>query len=243
MSRTKLSLASTALAATLSIATAARAEGTEAPSPAVAPLASAPAASAVTTPAASAASATPAQAATAVTPAEAPVVELSADDGRAKIERRTGTNSPTVPLLETGLVSVGIWEHACVAPCQLRLDPRYSYRVSGDGLVPSDSFTLPRGQERVRVDAKMGSSVGRAFGAAGTIGGILAIAGGGLALVSTPILESQDIGSKGFRTGVLAGGVGAVSVGVLSTAIGLYLWMSNGSLAHAEPVAARQASR
>ncbi len=170
---------------------------------------------------------------------DAPVVELSADDGRAKIERRTATTSPTVPLLETGVFSVGIWEHACVAPCQLRLDPRYAYRVSGDGLVPTDSFSLPRGQDRVRVDAKMGSSTGRVLGALATAGGLASMVAGGLALAATPILESEDVGSEGFRTGVLAGGIGAVSVGAVSTAIGLLLWFSNGSMANAEPVVAR----
>lgn len=168
-------------------------------------------------------------------PSSAPVVELTADDGRATIERRAATTSPTVPLLETGVISMGHWEHACVAPCQARLDPRYVYRVAGDGLVPTDSFALPRGQDHVRVEAKMGSSVGRVFGVLATAGGALAIAGGGLALAATPILESEDVGSKGFRTGVLASGIGLVSVGVVSATVGLFLWLSNGSSAHASP--------
>jgi hypothetical protein len=163
-----------------------------------------------------------------------PVVELSADDTRATIERRAATTSPAgFPLVETGLFSVGHWEHACVAPCQLRLDPRFSYRVNGDGLVPTDSFALPRGPERVRVDAKMGSSTGRAVGIMATAGGVLAIAAGGLALVASPVLESEDVGSKGFRTAVLAGGIGAVSVGVVSATVGLFLWLTNGSSAKA----------
>jgi hypothetical protein len=177
------------------------------------------------------------------TTAASPVVDLSADDARARIERRATTTSPTVPIFETGMLSVGNWEHACVAPCQLRLDPRYSYRVAGDGLVPSESFVLPRGQDRVRVDAKMGSSVGRVAGVVAAAGGVLAMAGGGLALAATPILASEDVGSEGFRSGVLAGGIGMLSVGAISTAIGLFLWLSNGSNAHAEPSSARQASR
>jgi hypothetical protein len=80
---------------------------------------------------------------------DAPVVELSADDHRARIERRTSTTSPTLP-----------------------------------------------------------------------------------------ILESEDVGSKGFRTGVLAGGIGAVAA-----TVGLFLWLTNGSSAHAEPMFARQAVR
>ena len=163
------------------------------------------------------------------------VVQLDADDQRATIERRVGTQSPSgMPLLETGLFSVGQWEHACVAPCTLKLDTRYAYRVAGDGLVPTDSFSIPQSADRVRVDAKMGSSTGRVAGALTTGAGILAIAAGGLALIATPILASEDVGSQGFRTGVLAGGVSAVSVGVLAVGVGTFLWLTNGSSAHTQ---------
>jgi hypothetical protein len=177
------------------------------------------------------------------TPTDAPVVELSADDGRATIERRAATTGPTVPLLETGVLSMGHWEHACIAPCQLKLDPRYAYRVAGDGLVPTDSFALPRGQERVKVDAKMGSSTGRTIGVLSTVGGALAIVGGGLMLAATPILENEEVGSKGFRSAVLAGGIGFVSIGVVAASVGLFLWLTNGSSAHAEPGAPKSQAR
>lgn len=168
------------------------------------------------------------------------VVELEADDNRATIERRVGTQSPSgLPLLETGIVSVGQWEHACVAPCTLKLDTRYSYRVAGDGLVPTDSFSLPRSGDRVRVDAKMGSSTGRIAGVVATVGGALAVAAGGAALIATPILKSEDVGSEGFRSAVLAGGVGALSLGVLAAGIGTYLWLTNGSTARTTQVASR----
>lgn len=168
-------------------------------------------------------------------PAATTVVQLDADDSRATIERRVGTQSASgLPLLETGLFSVGQWEHACVAPCTLPLDTRYAYRVAGDGLVPTDSFSLPRGDGRVRVDAKMGSSTGRVAGAVTTGAGILAVAAGGLALIATPILHSEDVGSEGFRTGVLAGGVAALSVGLLAVGVGTLLWVTNASSAHTQ---------
>jgi hypothetical protein len=160
----------------------------------------------------------------------APVVELSADAQNATIERRVGTQSPSgVPLLETGIVAVGQWQQACVAPCQMRLDPNYTYRVAGDGHVPTDSFSLPRGQERVRVDAKLGNSNARVGGAVLTGLGLVGIAAGGLALIATPILASEDVGSEGFRTGVLAGGIGAVSLGAIAASVGLFMWFANGS--------------
>jgi hypothetical protein len=167
-----------------------------------------------------------------------PVVELSADESNATIEKRVGTTGPSgLGIVETGVLSVGQWQHACVAPCQMRLDPNYSYRVSGDGLVPTSSFTIPREGDHVRVDATMGSSPARVGGMLLTGGGLLALAAGGAAMIATPILESEDVGSKGFRTGVLAGGIGALSVGAIATTIGLFMWLSNGSSAHTQTVA------
>ena len=167
--------------------------------------------------------------------ADEPRVQLTADDQRATIERRVGTTSPSgLPIAETGVFSVGQWESACIAPCEVKLDPRYAYRVAGDGLVPTDSFGLPRSGDRLRIDAKMGSSTGRVAGALTTAGGLAAVALGGLALIATPILDSQDVGSQGFRTGVLAGGVGAVSVGLVAVGIGTFLWFTNGSTAHTQ---------
>jgi len=167
-----------------------------------------------------------------------PVVELSADDEGATIEKRVGTTGPSgLGIVETGVLSVGQWQHACVAPCQMRLDPNYSYRVAGDGLVPTGSFTIPRESDHVRVDARMGSSPARVGGMLITGGGVLALAAGAAALIATPILESEDVGSKGFRSGVLAGGIGALSVGAIATTIGLFMWLSNGSSAHTQTVA------
>gem|GEM_PF-2597020 len=162
-------------------------------------------------------------------------VELDADDARATIERRVGTTSPSgLPLVETGLFTVGQWQHQCAAPCSVKLDPRYAYRVAGDGLVPSDSFVLPRAGERVRVDARMGSSAGRVVGALGIAGGAVATALGGLALVASPVLASEDVGSQGFRDAVVIGGATVAAVGVLAVGAGLYLWFANGSTARTE---------
>lgn len=222
----------TVLAVPVLVAIVPRTAHADEPAPEGPPVAPAQAAAAapVTAPA-------PPAAPAAATPTATPTatVQLDADDGRATIERRVGTHGPSgMPLLETGLFSVGQWEHACVLPCTAKLDTRYSYRVAGDGLVPTDSFSLPRGGDRVRVDAKMGSSTGRLAGIAVTSGGILAMGAGALALVATPILASEDVGSEGFRTGVLAGGIGALSVGVIAVGVGTLLWLTNNSTARTQ---------
>jgi hypothetical protein len=168
-------------------------------------------------------------------------VELNADDTRATIERRVATTSvPGIAVLETGVLSLGHWEHTCVSPCDgVKLDPRYTYRVAGDGLVPTDGFSVSKDTDHVKVDAKMGSSTGRVVGAVSAVGGGLLILGGAVALAASPILASEDVGSKGFRSAVLVGGVGAVSVGAIAATVGLFLWLSNGSSAHTEKVASK----
>jgi hypothetical protein len=96
-------------------------------------------------------------------------------------------------------------------------------------MVPTDSFSLPRDRDKVRLEAQMGSSNWRLIGIVGTVGGVGATLLGGAALAATPILENQDVGSRTFRTGVLAGGIVLLGVGVLALGTGLYLWSSNAS--------------
>ncbi len=92
-------------------------------------------------------------------------VDLQANDGRATVERRLGTTSLVGwPFTDASFASVGHWEQACVAPCEVKLDPHFTYRVSGDGLTPSESFALPRGKDQVKLWADMGSSKGRLAG-------------------------------------------------------------------------------
>jgi hypothetical protein len=125
-----------------------------------------------------------------------------------------------------------------VAPCNARLDPRYAYRVSGEGLVPSRPFTLPQDKEHLVVDASMGSAYGRVGGLMLTAGGIGGLLLGGAALVASPILESQNLGSQTLRTSVLSAGVGLVGLGAIALGTGLWLWLSNDTKVNLEPSAA-----
>jgi hypothetical protein len=157
-------------------------------------------------------------------------VALHADDGRATLERRASVESPAgFPFPDASLARIETWTPACVAPCAEKLDPRFSYRVSGDGLVPSGPFLLPQGRESVVVDARMGSAYGRVGGMLIGGAGVGALLLGGVALVATPILEDRNVGSPALRTGVLAGGVGLVGIGVLAVGTGLWLWLHNGT--------------
>jgi hypothetical protein len=112
-------------------------------------------------------------------------------------------------------------------PCEVAVDPKYAYRIAGDGLVPSDSFLLPRGKDAVRLDAKMGSASGRFSGLVLMGLGAGGIALGGAGLVASPVLDSHDSGSAAFRTGVRDGAYVALGAGVIAVGVGLYLWLSN----------------
>jgi hypothetical protein len=163
--------------------------------------------------------------------AEAPrpvTVLLRADDRHAMIERQKEVQTVAgVPLRDAAIFSIGTWEPACVAPCATKLDPRFSYRVAGDGLVPSDSFTLPQDRDHLKLDARMGSTTGRVGGGVLALGGAGGILLGAAALIATPILESQNVGSASMRTGVLAGGVVVSGAGVVALVSGLWLWLHN----------------
>jgi len=166
----------------------------------------------------------PAQAA-----ADAPqsvTVTLHASDPSTRLERRTQTQTyGGLPFKDASLFGVATWEPACAAPCGTKLDPRFAYRVTGEGMVPSDAFALPLGSPKLGVDAKMGSSTERLGGIALTGAGAAGLLLGGAALVASPILQSQEVGSQSFRTGVLAGGVVVAGAGAIALVSGLWLWM------------------
>ncbi len=159
-----------------------------------------------------------------------PEVVLSADARDATLERRVGTISPLGPAIaETGLLGVAQWERICVAPCGVRVDPRFLYRVAGDGAVPTSSFAVPRSADRVDVDAKLGSSPWRVGGAVAAGLGALGVLAGGAALAISPVLASEEVGSETFRTAVVAGGAGTLALGAIALGAGLYAFLANDS--------------
>jgi hypothetical protein len=125
-----------------------------------------------------------------------------------------------LPALETRSVN-GWLRTPCAPPCTLRLNPLQEYRISGEGVVDSDPFRLPLGVDRVRVDVSAGSTLVRDLGTAFTIGGLLFAAGGGTVL----LLPQDDHASSDARTDKIIVGVGFVTMGVLTAALGVALWL------------------
>lgn len=179
----------------------------------------------------------------ALEPRESVAVELRANDGRATMERRKGTQTLSgLGLADLGIGGVTEWEPVCVAPCAAKLSPRDTYRIAGDGLVPSATFALPRASH-LRLDADLGSSRARVSGVLVTLAGAGAMALGTGALVASPFLAEGDVGSQGFRTGVLAGGVGSLALGTVLVAVGVTLWATNGTSLRFDPTATTTTAR
>jgi hypothetical protein len=122
-----------------------------------------------------------------------------------------------LPRLE--MQSPGAWtEVPCVLPCTLRLDPGPAYRVSGDGVVDSDPFRLPAGAGHVRVEVTPGPTNLRGVGLYLTVGGVLFAAGGGALL----LLPAGNASTEDKTTKTVVG-VGALTMGVVTAAIGMIL--------------------
>ena len=160
-------------------------------------------------------------------------VLLHADDPRATLERRVQVESVAgLPLKEAGLSGVATWEPACRAPCDAALDPKFTYRVAGEGLVPSEAFVLPSDRDVLAVDATMGSSTGRLGGLALTGIGAGGVVLGGAALAISPVLAHDGIGSSTLRTGVLASGAAVTTLSALVLGAGIWLWSKNDTRIH-----------
>jgi hypothetical protein len=164
-------------------------------------------------------------------------VLLHADQPNATLERRTKVETYSgLPIKDASIAGVATWEPECTAPCDATLDPKYTYRVAGDGLVPSDSFILPRDGDPLVVDARMGSASGRLGGLALTGMGAGGVILGVTALAVTPILAQDDVGSPGLRSGVLVSGIALTTLSSFVLGAGLWLWSHNDTRVHPDPM-------
>ncbi len=162
------------------------------------------------------------------TPKQAPssvTVVLHADTPRATLERRdTVATYAGVPIKDASIFGLATWSPQCTAPCETALDPKYTYRIGGDGLVPSDSFVLPHDGRPLMMDAKMGSATERVGGLGLSVMGAGGLVLGTAALVISPILAADDVGSQTARNIVLGSGIAVTTLSATVFGIGLYLW-------------------
>jgi hypothetical protein len=161
-----------------------------------------PAAAPVAQPAPAAPALTPEQAQAAATEARIVVVHLSSKE-RVRLDRRQGERGP--------------WVEVCWSPCDTRTWADASYRVVGEGVMPSGEFSLPPANEgRVHLRVDPGSQVKRNVGIGLLIGGVaLGVVGGvvtGLGWSGTNTVDgvtregNQDLKTVGAL--LLAAGIG-----------------------------------
>jgi hypothetical protein len=156
----------------------------------------------------------------------APVtVVLRANTPRATLERRDSIATYAgVPIKDAAIFGLATWSPACTAPCEAALDPKYTYRIGGDGLVPSDSFVLPHDGSKLVMDAKMGSAAERVSGLGLSVMGAGGLVLGATALAISPILAADDVGSSTARAAVLGSGIAVTALSATVFGVGLYLW-------------------
>jgi hypothetical protein len=129
--------------------------------------------------------------------------------------RLTFPMAPGLPELQRRPSDGSDWSAVCESPCRLTLDPRFDYRIGGRGVVDSDPFRLPS-SGRVKVEARVGSSILRDLGTGFEIGGFVFGALGGAVL-----LLPRD--AHNSRTDQTIVGVSFVGMGLLTIALGFAL--------------------
>lgn len=129
--------------------------------------------------------------------------------------RLTFPMAPGLPELQRRAGGDDAWRSVCESPCRLTLDPRFDYRIGGRAVVDSDPFRLPP-SGRVRVEARVGSSILRGVGTAFEIGGFVFGAIGGAVL-----LLPRD--AHNSRTDQVIVGWGFIGMGVLELVLGVVL--------------------
>jgi hypothetical protein len=151
-------------------------------------------------------------------------VTLRANDTRAALEKQTGTV----------LGGISTWQTVCTAPCGISVDANGVYRVAGDGLWPSGSFSLGTGRDEVTLDSRSGNFVMRVGGMVLALGGGAAAALGGGSLAAGVALDQSGTGSPLLRDSLKYGGIAVTSLGVLGAVLGAYLYFSNGTHVHTD---------
>ena len=102
------------------------------------------------------------------------------------------------------------WETACVAPCEVQLDPNAIYRVSGGRVAASHRFLLPPG-DPLWVHVKAGSQSEHIAGIAMEILGLASMAAGaGVALGLTDVPVAHSTGWTVLGAGALQVIIGAI---------------------------------
>lgn len=156
-------------------------------------------------------------------PMNGPVVQLRVDNRRARLQ-----------LLQFK------WLDICYAPCGVAVDPGGTYRISGQVITPSANFGMPRSSGPVFIDVKTGSLVKHWVGVGLSIGALVAAGVGGLYLLAASSVNTNNSdnglnnGNDVIETGFKVYGIVFLVTGVVLAAIGVPMWMGNGTEVHVQ---------
>ncbi len=118
------------------------------------------------------------------------------------------------------------WQTVCVAPCQASVDSTAMYQITGDGVTPSRTFSLPASPNgaplHLRVHA--GSSGARIGAAWLLLGGITFALTGSILAVTFAALSSDSNTTGWIVAGLVTTGVGAIMI-----AAGIPLFLGSGT--------------
>jgi hypothetical protein len=114
------------------------------------------------------------------------------------------------------------WEPVCYAPCTVKLDANSMYSIGGGSAATSSTFGLPRGKDPLVLHVRAGSANTYTFGVVTTFFGIASILVGGAVALST-VTDTEVSGTQNFRYS----GLGLLGAGVVSTVVGVILWVAN----------------
>lgn len=153
-------------------------------------------------------------------------VEMITDDPRVTLFRLVDRVDLRARTTGHGVVPVLVLSQQasfeCRAPCNRSVDPQFSYHVAGEGITASAPFRFPPDRSTYKLEVDPGSS------SLHTAGVILTTAGICLAALGGAFLAVGAVDQEGPAVVPIVGAVGG-GVGVISMAVGIPLWISNGT--------------
>ncbi len=167
-------------------------------------------------------------------------VSFTSDDPKATLQQYVGSGGVTVDYvtpygttLGSGDAELGLFRDVCTSACTQRVSSAGRFRVAGEGLIPTDSFTLQKSGPN-QVSASMSSRGKRTAGKVLTIYtgapftaiGALVLVAGAVATPGAPCAGCVDA----HASLLLWGGI-ITGVSVTMLTIGIILWATSGSSA------------
>ena len=130
-----------------------------------------------------------------------------------------------------GLEPAELGAPRCLAPCDRPFPRDGIYRITGDGLIPSEAFRLPARPDTITLDVDAGMTAQKSAGAVIAISGLVV---GSLGALYSTLLAIESIEGplpSGWQKDL---SVGAAVGGLVATAVGALLYFTAGTRVRTE---------